>query len=508
MNIFDKILKNSVSNTAAFSVEAITAFMLMPFVIGHLGDSAYGIWVLINALTGYLGLFKLGFRPSINKHVAKYEAKGDFSSMREYMAATLHIYIYLSGAILITALLVSYLLPGIFLKESEYLLVFQILILFAGIQSVFSLMGTAYGGVISGYQRYEINAGIEIAVILIRAILIFIFLPYFEDLYTVAAAHFSITIIGFIVTIFYARKISPLKNLPITKKPSKNILNIIIKYNSSSFIIAALAIFMSYMDSVIVGIILPISVITHYVIGSRLIKYATMFLNVTTKVIAPAISELDAKNNKEMLIKLLNSTYKISCIVVFPMFVYLIIQGDDFINLWVGEGYADSYRIMVVLAVSGLFVAPTEALNSYLYGMGDHIYLMYINIIEVLIILPVCYIGGVYYGLMGIAVGIAIPKAIIRGIILPLIVSEKVKFNLFYSFLKSQINVIFACLPFIVYLYSADIIVGDIDTWLKFSTHLLIGMIIYTISIYIFSLNRQEKIIVTEAINRYRSKIF
>ncbi len=508
MNTLDKILKNSMSNTVAFSVEAITAFLLMPFVISNLGDSAYGIWVLINALTGYLGLFKLGFRPSINKHVAEYEAKGDFSGLREYMSATLHIYLYIAVAIILTSIAVSYFLPGLFLNNDEYLLIFQILILFAGVQSVFSLMGTAYGGVISGYQRYEINAGIEIVVILVRALLIFLLLPYFKDLYTVAAAHFSITIIGFIATIYYGRKISPVKKLPIFKKPSKDILKIIIKYNSVSFAIAALAIFMNYMDSVIVGLIFPLSIITHYVIGVRLIKYATMFLSVATKVIAPAISELNAKNNQEMLLNVLNSTYKVSCIVIFPMLAYLIIQGDDFIKLWVGEGYYDSYHVMVVFAFAGVFVAPTEALNSYLYGLGEHAYLMYINIIEAIIIIPVCYFAGVHYGILGIAAGISIPKALFRGFLLPLMISRKINVNLLFSFIKSQVIVLAGTIPFVLFLLATEWMIGDINTWFVFMAHLFSGMVLYVISIYLISLNLQEKSIANNVIFRLRSRMF
>jgi len=506
MKTFDKIVKNSLSNSVAFAVEAITAFLLMPFVINHLGDSAYGIWVLINALTGYLGLFKLGFRPSINKHVAEYEAKKDFDGMREYMGATLHIYIYLAIAIMLTSIIVSYFLPDLFVESSEYTLVFQVLILFAGIQSVFSLLGTAYGGVISGYQRYEINAGIEIVVILVRAILIFVFLPYFNDLYTVAIAHFSITIIGFIATMIYARHISPVRDLPVISRPSKSILQVIIKYNSVSFTIAALAIFMNYMDSVIVGLILPLSVITHYVIGTRLIKYATMFLNVTTKVIAPAISELNAKNNKEMLNTVLVSTYKASCVVIFPMLFYLIIQGDDFIELWVGPGYSDSYMVMVIFAISGFLVSPTESLNSFLYGMGTHVYLMYINIAEVIIVLPLCYISGVYFGLIGVAIGIAVPRAILRGMVFPLLISNKYQFNLTLSFVKSQFIVFLGSIPFIVYLVLTYRVIGDIDSWLKFVLHLFVGVLIYILSIYIITLDKHEKNMFSDLFGRALKK--
>ena len=140
--------------------------------------------------------------------------------------------------------------------------------------------------------------------------------------------------------------------------------------------------------------------------------------------------------------------------------------------------------------------------------MGNHVYLMYILIIEALIIVPACYAGGTLYGLVGVAAGISIPRAILRGFVLPIIISKKVESNLFYSFIKSQVIVLIGCLPFIIYIYTNDNIFGDVDTWLEFVLELFVGMLIYIVSIYLICLNQKEKSITKDFINRYRSKLF
>lgn len=492
MSLVNKLIKNSMSNTAAFVVEAVVAFLMMPFVIKHLGDSSYGVWVLINALTGYLGLFKLGFRPSINKHVSQYKALNDFKGMNIFMGASLHIYIYVSVLIVITSIFVSYNVPDIFTLDSEFILPFQILILFAGIQSVFSLIGTAFGGVISGYQRYEINSGIEISVILIRAGIIVYFLPEFPDLYTMAAAHFSITILGYIVTIVAAKKIAPLEKLPIIKKPGKDILKVILKYNSISFSIAALSIIIGYLDSVIIGIILPLSAVTHYVVGSRLIKYCIQFLGVTTKVIAPAISELSAKDKTAQLNNLLLMTYKYSCVVIHPILLILLLQGDLFIGLWMGENYFDSYKVMQVLALFTLFIAPAQSINSYLYGLGMHKYLLYVLAIEMICSVPLSILLGNYYGAIGVAYGISIPRAIVRMFLLPLLLNKISKINAFLKFAKYQAIILLSSLPFIFTLGLFKSVL-NINNWIYFIFQLSVCCFVYLISVYYIVLNSTER---------------
>jgi len=492
VNLGRKVVKNSLSNSAAFVVEAVTAFLMMPFVIGHLGDNAYGIWVLVSAMTGYLGLFKLGFRPSINKHVAEFKAKNDFDKLRGFVAGSLHIYIYISFFILLTSWIVSYFVPHLFNIDNDYILIFQVLILFSGVQSVFSLVGTAYGGVISGYQRYEINAGIEIGVILVRAALILYFLPDFQDLYTMAAAHFSITIVGYLVTIVMARKISPVKNLEIKKKPSKEILSIIIKYNSISFGIAGIGILMNYVDTIIVGLLLPLSVITHYAIGDRLVKYTISFLSVATRVIAPAISELKATNDMPVVTKLLINIHKMSCVIAYPVLLCLIIQGGEFINLWMGEGYEDSVEVMIILASLSIIIAPSQVINPFLYGLGMHKYLLYFLILEVLISVPLCYYLGSEYGMVGVAAGLSIPRAILRAIALPILLDFVLDIKISIQMFSSQLKVLFGSIPYIGLLILSRHYL-DLDTWLIFSFQLLVIGMIHVVFVYLVILNKAEK---------------
>src|SRR5215471_14144525 len=67
--------RNVFSNWAGFACACVISFFLSPFVVRHLGNSAYGIWVLIGSLTGYLGLMNLGVRAGVTVYVARFHAE-------------------------------------------------------------------------------------------------------------------------------------------------------------------------------------------------------------------------------------------------------------------------------------------------------------------------------------------------------------------------------------------------------------------------------------------------
>src|ERR1700730_16315922 len=64
--------RNVLSNWATYLLSGAVSFFLSPFIVRHLGNSAYGVWVLLVSLTGYLGFLDLGIRGAVTRYVAKF----------------------------------------------------------------------------------------------------------------------------------------------------------------------------------------------------------------------------------------------------------------------------------------------------------------------------------------------------------------------------------------------------------------------------------------------------
>src|SRR5258708_10157378 len=72
-----QILKNISSSWFALGVNILMGIFLSPFILHRLGDTAFGIWVLIFSVTGYYGIFDFGIRSSIIRYVSTYTATRD-----------------------------------------------------------------------------------------------------------------------------------------------------------------------------------------------------------------------------------------------------------------------------------------------------------------------------------------------------------------------------------------------------------------------------------------------
>jgi O-antigen/teichoic acid export membrane protein len=492
MSDFKKIARNALANGAGFAVEAIIAFCMLPYIIHLIGESAYGIWTLTISLTGYMGILNLGLRPAINKYIAQYNILGEKEKMKELVQASLFCYMICAVIVLIASIVISLYANKIFNIPVEYKQAAPILFLLVGIQVSLGLVSVVYGGVISGLQRYDINNGIEISVMLSRTVIILCFLGRYPNIYTVAIAHFSMTIIGYILTVIIGIKISGINNIKITKLPTREILFTIFSFSVITFIIGIVGSIMSYIDSIIIGSLLTMTAVTYYTIGSRLVKYTQSLLGVLMNVLAPAASEMDAKGDKNIGQMYLFSS-KVCAIVAFPILSFLIIQGKQFITLWVGANFADSYQIMVILCLGGLVVFPQLNAGPILYGLAKHRIIMWISIIEGIISVAVSIVLCKYLGVIGIAIGLAFPKAFLGGVVYPVYLSRLINLKWSDLITKCYLRAMVSTVPVATVLIISIFYLPS-NSWLVFFSQLLGCVIIHACASWILGLTRDEKI--------------
>src|ERR1700739_1634865 len=92
MSTATRSLMNVMSSWGGLAVNIAVGFFLSPFILHHLGDDAFGIWVLIFSLTGYYGIFDFGIRSSIIRYVSKYTATHDIDDVSRLICTSMFSY--------------------------------------------------------------------------------------------------------------------------------------------------------------------------------------------------------------------------------------------------------------------------------------------------------------------------------------------------------------------------------------------------------------------------------
>src|ERR1700720_470841 len=103
-----RIAQNVLSNWLALVITTVVGFFLSPFVVHHLGNLTYGVWVIIMSLVSYMNLLDLGLRGAVTRFVSKGTAQKNDRESSEAVSGALWIRLWISIAIILTGVIVSF----------------------------------------------------------------------------------------------------------------------------------------------------------------------------------------------------------------------------------------------------------------------------------------------------------------------------------------------------------------------------------------------------------------
>lgn len=364
----NRTLLNVFAALITFGVQMFISFWLSPFVVGKLGEEAYGFLNLANNFVAYASLVAV----AINSMACRYISV-EYNSGKEEEAKKYFCSVFIANCILYATILVISVIfiinIQIFLNVSEEL-VFQVKLtfLFSFINMGVSLIGTVYTAATFTTGLMHYNSAVQIISNIVRSVLIltlFVVLP--PKIFYLSIA----TLISGLVTL--------LGNYYLTKKLLKN-FDIKIQYfefskliklvksgvwllisNISNLLLNGLDLLLSnwYISSVIMGR-LSLAKQIPFALSNALGIFSNIFSSSLTKVFAQ-----DGKRN---LIDEANSQMKILAVLFTVPYAGIIVFGKEFISLWLrNTAYSPDQKLQIYILM--LLVLVDIITSTYMYSI-------------------------------------------------------------------------------------------------------------------------------------------
>jgi len=407
MSLKVRALKNVASSWGGLAVNIAVGFFLSPFILHHLGDEAFGLWVLIFSLTGYYGIFDFGIRSSLIRFVSKFQATGEKEELARLINTSLFTYTLVGLVLVIPTMFGGMYVDRLFHVPPAFLRDARILFWMVGYSLALGFPLGISGGILEGLQRFYLLNWTNIVATLLRAILIVYVLRHGFGLLTVALITVSLPLIASAVRSVIANKL-----LGISygwKYVSRGALRQVANYSSITFMIIVAGRLRFKTDAVIIGSFLSAGAITYFSIGSRLVDYAGEVVNSLAQIFTPMSSHFHATGDYVQLRRIFVAGNRACALVMFPLTVILIVMGKSIIEAWVGLRYVSSYTVLLVLLIPTTLYMAQSTSNRILFGMSLHKSLAYVSLIEGIsnLILSIALVRP--YGILGDAIGTAIP---------------------------------------------------------------------------------------------------
>jgi O-antigen/teichoic acid export membrane protein len=417
MNLKLRVLKNATSSWAGLAVNVAVGFFLSPFILHHLGDEAFGLWVLIFSLTGYYGLFDFGIRSSLIRYVSKFQATGDREQLARLINTSLFSYTCLGLILMVPTVVGSIYVDRLFHIPAAFMRDGRILFFMVGTSLALGFPLGVAGGILEGLQSFYLLSWTNIVSTLVRAVLIVLALHHGLGLLAVAFITVALPLVTAAVRSIIAQRLLPIPYgwRYVDRQSLKQVAN----YGSVTFMIMVAGRLRFRTDAVIIGSFLSASAITYFSIGSRLVDYSTEVVSSLAQVFTPMSSHFHATGDYGQLRKIFLSGNRACALIMFPICVSLLILGKSVIEAWVGPRYISSYTVLVILLIPTTIYNAQSTSNRILFGMSLHKTLAIVVLIEGIANAVLSIVLVRPLGIVGDAIGTAVPMLCTAIIFLP-----------------------------------------------------------------------------------------
>ncbi len=408
---FRTIARNVVTRYLSVAAEMLIGLVTLPFNLHHLGADAYGLWMLTAGVTIHFSILDLGYGGAMVKFIAQYRAWRDSQALNEIASTLFFLFAAFGLLAYLVAVGLAFNLEHVFRINHAQAAIGKWILLIIGINVAMNFPFSVYGGVTSGFQRYDINNMVAIVSnLLVGAVNIAVVLMGYGLITLVAAT----SLVRFATYFVYRR--SAFKVYPALQiRPSlfrRGRLREVTGFSIYSSVIDWANKLNYELDEVVIGIFMGAAPVAAWAVADRIVSGAQRLTNQGNAVLFPFVVDADATQQVGRLQQVLIEGTRLSLGTVLPIAVVLIVLAHPLVEAWVGVRMIVAAPVIQILAVAVALRVGNATSTTLLKGAGQVRRVAMVNIITGLVNLALSAALVMRYGLVGVALGTLVPVAI------------------------------------------------------------------------------------------------
>ncbi len=423
-----KVIHGSGLRVVGMALTIVTGFLLMPFLVHHLGDRTFGYWALVGAILGYYGILDFGIVTAVEWHVAKAIGEKDADAANRAISTSFYMFAALGGVVLLVTVVLAG-LAHLFIHIPSDAALFRKVILITGLGFAIGFPGRAFLGGLSAHLRWDLISITNQSALLLRTGLIVAVIMAGGGLVALASVSVVTDILVFLSFYLALRRIQDQFRLSFSLA-SRRTLKGLLPYSLFTFIIKMNDQLRLYIDPVVVTAFVGVGAVTHYAIGQRLSLAFRDSMIALLGMLAPWFGRLFGSRDYGAIRKVLEFGTRVSVSVATAVTCLLLLYGRQFIEAWMGKNYLDAYWVLFFLVSAAFFEVSQFPSMSYLYGVSRHRFLAYITLVEAGLNVALSLYLVRIIGIAGVALGTTIPCFAIRLLVQPAYVCRHVGISL------------------------------------------------------------------------------
>ena len=483
------------------ALSIIVSLVYTPFLLRMLGQAEYGLFSIAFSVIGLFSIMDLGFGNANIRYTAKYLASGEKDKERTLHGMFIAIYLVIGVIALLVGMLAYSNAQSIFGKglSAVEIVKLRAMLLFVVISVSLSFPLSIFGFIVQGYEKFVFAKLTELLrLVMIPVVAVTLLLNGIRSVGIIA----GISVINVLILIWNMLYcVITLKVKIDFGRFDKKLLVEILGYSMFVFLGVISYRINNSSNQFILGIVSGSVQVAIYGLAFNLIINFTTLATAISSLFLPAITKIP---NDDHQLQTYNNYFlsvgSLEFYVLSLFFLGFVFFGKQFIRLWAGDGYDQSYYIsLLLMSVLSLYLVQTIG-KSILEAQNKHRYRSIVLLAMSLVSIMLSSVLSRHYGAVGAAISLAACWLIGNVLILNVLYARQLKLEV-TKFWTQIVRITPAFIPAAIF---SVLYVGKFgaDTWVKLGLGLAVYTIIYCLSVMLFSFNRFERDLVLTPLAR------
>lgn len=402
------IFRNVSVNYLVTGTELLIGLFMLPFNVAHLGQAAYGLWVLAASVTVYFSMLDMGYGVAQVRFAAHYRAKGDTEALNQIASTMFYVFTAVGLLTYVIAILLALNLENFFSLTPVQAATGRTVLLLISAYVALGFPFSVFGGIVNGFQRTYLNGVVAFITAIVVAIVNVVVLKAGYGLVELVVATTTVRILSYFAYALNAYRVFPALSIRIRSFRWVRLREVT---GFSVFILLIdLANKLNYStDTIVIGIFMSTVAVAIWAVAQRLIEIVQRITDQLNSALFPVVVDSSTVQDTARLQKILLQGTRLSLAMVIPLATGLGLLSRHVVTSWVGPDFAGSVPIIHILSIAVALRVGNATSAMILKGSGEHRLLALANIVMAVSNLLLSLLLVQWYGLVGVAIGTLVP---------------------------------------------------------------------------------------------------
>lgn len=472
----------------AIAINIVTGLLYTPWMIHSIGRENFGLYTLAMSVIS-LFVFDFGLSSAVTRFIAKYLAEGRQDKANNCLGLVYRLYFIIDIVLFLILVGVFFFIPKIYQELSpDEIQKFKVVYCVAALYSVISFPFIPVNGVLMAHEKFIQLKICEVAHKLIIVVAMSACLLLGGGLYSLVIVNAVAGVLTILFKLSCIRRYTP-QSVSLHYS-NKSAFREIVGFSGWVTVIAIAQRCIFNLAPSILGALSGSTAIAILGIAITLEGYTYTFSSAINGMFLPKVSRIVADGKGDVL-PLMIRVGRIMIYVISLIVFGIITLGQDFIQLWVGSDFNESYYCAVLIILPSLLQLPQDIGIQAIYAKNKvrKLSIVYVamaatNIVGAILLSP-------SLGALGICISICIAY-FVRTIGMDVIFYRDMNIDVVAFFRETFVKMSVPLVLSLMIGFGCNYIM-PLHSWMGFVVKGCLFVLGYCVVIYTMSMNSSEK---------------